>query len=161
MSIKNHRKINQSRRLPASGVHLEENGSAIVLVTACTRNRARWLASREVHDGLVDVWRRASHWLVGHYVILPDHVHFFASPGSIEPESTLEAWARYWKSQLTRQLGNRGSERRWLPGIWDTRLRKEDGYESAWQYVRANPVRHGLAAEADGWEYQGKIHDLA
>jgi len=153
-----------------------------------------------VHDLLCSVWREATAWLVGRYVIMPDHVHLFAAPGDIELgkacspvdvgsagaspshgvlgaggpsdvgsagaspsrgepiEVDLDGWVTYWKSQFTKAWGR--GPRLWQPRQWDTRLRVGESYESKWDYVRHNPVRHGLVARPEHWPYQGEIFPL-
>ena len=56
--------------------------SPVYFVTACTRQRRPILADDAVARILTDEWRAAEErhgWLVGRYVILPDHVHFFGA----------------------------------------------------------------------------------
>ena len=43
---------------------------------------------------------------------------------------------------------------------WDRQLRSGESYNEKWQYVRNNPVRKGLVAQADDWPYQGVITPL-
>src|SRR5207248_4124540 len=55
----------------------------IYFITTCIFKRRAILASREVAAILVDEWRNAHDrhgWAIGRYVIMPDHVHFFAEP---------------------------------------------------------------------------------
>ena len=43
---------------------------------------------------------------------------------------------------------------------WDRQLRSGESYAQKWQYVRNNPVRKGLVANADDWPYQGQLNVL-
>ena len=43
---------------------------------------------------------------------------------------------------------------------WDRQLRTGEIYTQKWEYVRNNPVRKGLVANADGWPYQGRMNIL-
>lgn len=145
-----------SRKRPAHGLITSAGQATIVFVTVCTRERERWLASRTIHNLLIEVWQEASAWLVGRYVVMPDHIHLFAAPGELQ--EPLENWIRFWKSQFTRRHGSK--EHRWQSGYWDTRLRRSESYDSKWEYVRNNPVRHGLVSEPDLWPFQGSLIDL-
>ena len=145
-----------SRRHPAHGVIPAYNKPTIVYVTVCTKGHRPWLASHDVHEQLKSVWMEANAWLVGRYVIMPDHIHLFAGLGP--RELPLENWVRYWKSRFTMLHNN--AARRWQADHWDTRLRGRDGYDSKWEYVRNNPVRHGLVATPDEWPFQGEIYPL-
>src|SRR6266576_2708973 len=48
----------------------------------------------------------------------------------------------------------------WQRDFWDTQLRRSENYDSKWQYVVDNPVRAGLAREADEWPFQGELSFL-
>ena len=132
------------------------NRPIIVLVTVCTKNRKPWLTTPEVHETLISVWRQATAWLVGRYVIMPDHIHLFASPR--DETVSLESWVRYWKSQFSKRHKN--PNHRWQVGYWDTTLRSNESYDEKWDYVRNNPVRHGLVSCPEDWLYQGEIFVL-
>jgi len=96
--------------------------------------------------------------MVGRYVVLPDHIHLFCSPGTY-PAKPLIPWVRYWKSVVTKST-EAGPDALWEKDHWDTQLRREDSYAAKWEYVRHNPVRHGLVSRADDWPYQGEMHSL-
>ncbi len=88
---------------------------------------------------------------------MPDHVHFFCAPGGLDAPS-LEVWMRHWNSIATRNLGEPGASV-WQRYHWDRQLRKGEGYDDKWEYVRSNPVRHGLVTDADAWPYQGELNE--
>lgn len=144
------------RKHPAHGILLVEGQPTIVFDTVCTKDRQSWLACDEVHGLLREVWQDASAWLMGRYVVMPDHVHFFAAMTDVD--IAYENWVTYWKSQFSKR--HKQASHRWLSDHWDTRLRNESVYEEKWEYVRANPVRHGLVATPEAWPYQGEIHEL-
>src|SRR5262245_27711976 len=131
-----------SRAHPAHGVLVIESQPTIVFLTVCTRDRAPWLAVSDVQEALIKVWREATAWLVGRYVLMPDHLHLFA--GMVSETIPLDNWVQYWKSQF-RKLHKR-AERRFQTDHWDTRVRNATRYEEQWNYVRENPVRLGLVA---------------
>ena len=134
------------------------NRSIIIFVTACTVERRPILAAPKAHAAIVRAWKQASTWLVGRYVILPDHVHLFCAPNAIDAPP-LERWMRYWKSLVTKTL-NTGSETVWQRHHWDRQLRLGESYDNKWEYVRSNPVRHGLVARPEEWPYQGELNEL-
>lgn len=146
------------RRTPIHGVSSTTNNPIIIFLTVCTKDRAKWLASEEVHQLLHTTWESADHWMVGRYILMPDHLHFFASP-KLEFCSTLEAWMKYWKAQFTRSHDH--SDWRWQRSHWDRRLRANSSYTEKWDYVRNNPVRAGLVKHPDDWQFQDEIHTLS
>jgi len=147
-----------TRRKPAQGVLVVPGQSTIVFVTVCTRNRKPWLANPAIHAGLVRIWQEeATAWLVGRYVIMPDHIHLFAAPGLDAPD--LERWTKFWKSRLTRQ--QKLPPHSWQDGgQWCTRMRNSKMYEEKWEYVRNNPVRHGLVRDPEASAYAGELFEL-
>jgi REP element-mobilizing transposase RayT len=120
--------------------------------------RRQILATPKAHAAIVKAWGQASSWLVGRYVILPDHVHLFCTSTTIDGPP-LERWMRYWKSLVTKTL-KAGSGTVWQRHHWDRQLRSGESYDSKWDYARSNPVRHGLIAEADAWLYPGELNEL-
>ena len=153
------------RRKPAQGVHIDFNQPTVVFVTACTKDRVPWLACAEAHRLLAEVWRRADAWLVGNYVLMPDHLHLFAAPrfeGSAGASPyryiTIERWITYWKSQFSKS--HQHADWAWQTSAFHHRLRRDESYSQKWLYVQENPVRAGLAKEIGDWPYQGTIHEL-
>jgi putative transposase len=145
------------RNKPAQGVLYISGQPTIVFVTVSTINRRPWLADSKHHETLIDIWRDdATAWLVGRYVLMPDHMHFFA--GLANEKFKFETWMRYWKRRFCQVSG--------LPpgslqsGEWDTRMRGPRVYAAKWEYVRNNPVRHGLVERAEDWPYAGEVHGL-
>jgi len=145
-----------SRKHPASGVLHLPHQPTIVFDTVCTRDRIPWLANDDVHELLREVWQEATGWLVGRYVIMPDHIHYFAA--ATESAIEFKNWVRYWKSQYTKR--HQVAEHRWLTDDWDTRMRGARQYEEKWEYIQANPVRHKLVSRPEDWPYRGEIHEL-
>ena len=160
-----------------------DNRAIILFVTVVTNLRQTVLDNKMVLDCIIDAWRKADNWLVGRFVIMPDHIHFFCAP-STYPPSSFHSWMAYWKSIATKEywrtLGgsrSRATEnemhadaRERVPparnpslfqrDCWDTQLRTGDSYAEKWEYVRNNPVRRGLVDKADAWPYQGEMNVL-
>jgi len=149
--------VRPERKRPAHGVSFEIGKPTIVFVTACTKGRVPWLATEECHALLRDVWQEAAVWHVGRYVVMPDHIHLFASPD--DGDVSFDDWMKFWKSKF--RTRHRCSGHRWQAGHWDRRLRSTESYNEKWEYVRHNPVRHGLVADPGEWPFQGDIHELA
>jgi putative transposase len=135
------------------------NTSVIVYLTVCTKRRKPILADDKAHALLLEAWRAAGAWLVGRYVIMPDHLHLFCAP--TEHDSLpITNWITFWKSYATRRWPNSGESPVWQRHFWDTQLRRSESYEQKWQYVVENPVRAGLVARSEDWPYQGEMNVL-
>jgi len=136
----------------------------LFFLTVCVRHRQPVLADRVAFRILVGAWRDALSihgWMVGRYVVLPDHVHFFATPAT-ECAKQLSGFVGAWKQWTSRQIHESGLEKfAWQPEFFDHLMRGDDSYAQKWEYVRCNPVRAELVERADDWAYQGEIHSLS
>jgi putative transposase len=93
----------RQRKYPAKGVFIFRDQATIVFLTVCSRNREKNLANLAVHDALFRVWNKADRWMIGAYVIMPDHIHLFCSP--LDETLAIEKWITFWKRGLRRELG--------------------------------------------------------
>ena len=131
----------------------------IIFVTVCTDRRKPILASAECLRLLADAWRQGGEWLVGRFVIMPDHVHLFCSPATQNPYP-LAKWVTYWKSLTSKSWPRNDDFPIWQKDFWDRRLRSDESYGDKWEYVRCNPLRHGLVTSPEQWPYQGELNVL-
>jgi len=134
------------------------NRSEIFFLTVCTRRKKALLARQDVHTLLIESWRKANSWLVGRYVLLPDHLHLFCAQQS--EIVSIQHWCAYWKRLCSKNWPRPGEYPIWQKNLWDTQVRSADWYEARWQYVLQNPVRHGLVTEPDLWPYKGELNVL-
>ncbi len=141
-----------NRRRPHHEVIGATGRPMVVFLTCCTKGRRPILANDVMHATIVEQWKRAAAWLVGRYVIMPDHVHLFVTPGELE--LPLENWVTYWKRMFAR-VHDTGQ---WQEGYWDYTLRVGQSYAQKWEYVRDNPVRHGLVHRYQDWPYAGELN---
>ena len=145
-----------SNKNPVHGVRYVDGQPTVIFDTICTKEKSNWLDNEKVEQQLVTVWTQADFWLVGRYVIMPNHIHLFA--WATEQSIDYEKWVRYWKSMFTRS--HRIPAHRWQPDHWDRRMSSESAYEEKWNYVKQNPVRAGLVADENEWPYQGEVFEL-
>jgi len=140
-------------------VHERSNTPVIVFLTVCSKGRKRIFANPEAHRTIQVAWSVASNWLVGRYMLMPDHLHLFCSPFAQGPEP-LRAWVAFWKSEAARHWPRRDDAPIWQRHFWDTQLRRGDSYDAKWDYVLNNPVRAGLVTKSEDWPYQGELNVL-
>ena len=146
------------RRTPAQGVLPTFDGATILWCTVCADQRGDWCAQESVIRLLRDLWTDpASAWLVGDFLLMPDHVHFFATPKD-GPWVDVERWTAFWKDRFSKRCGNPAW--RWQRGLFHHRLRSEREYQDKSVYMLNNPVRAGLVKHADDWPWRGRIHTI-
>ncbi len=149
-----------NRKRPARrAIDEQGNRANLVFVTICTKERKPILANPEVHSLLKECWSDSSQWMVGCYVIMPDHVHLFCAPCGKEFVNVRD-WIAYWKSLSARHWPRSDQHPIWQREAWDRQLRSSESYSLKWEYVRGNPVRHKLVADPDEWPYQGELNSL-
>ena len=139
----------------------------IYFVTACTFRRRPILARDAVAAILVDELRGARErhgWVIGSYVVMPDHMHFFCAPEY--DGKTLSDFMREWKSRTSRRVNalrprpTTAATTLWQREFFDHILRSDESYAQKWDYVRDNPVRVGLVTSAEDWPYAGTVEHL-
>src|SRR5258706_1638624 len=86
------------RQNPAPGVHINLGQSNIVLLTVTTEKRDPWLANETARRLLHQTWSEAKAWLVGDYLLMPDHLHCFCAPHDLR--FAIETWISYWKREF-------------------------------------------------------------
>jgi len=142
------------RRLPRLWVK-----QPIYFLTTCTHNRQPFLTQPGIAQVLIESWRASSAingWIVGRYVVMPDHAHFFATRA--QDRKSLSEFMRDWKRWTA------GAIKRALPilsPVWQSEFfdhvcRSAGSYEEKWDYVRENPVRAGLVKSAADWPHAGE-----
>ena len=107
------------------------------------------------------------------YVLMPDHVHLLVYPGDRaaaaqvprflqavkEPVARqaieyLKANAPQWLARLTVQEGQRVRHRFWQPGGgYDRNITSARTLRAMIEYIHATPVRRGLVARTEDWEW--------
>ena len=135
----------------------------IYFVTTGTHLRKPILASSQVAGILIDEWRnaRGRHgWAIGRYVIMPDHVHFFCAPElNAKPLSSFVGPWKEWASKAIKRVLDLPGHL-WQEQFFDQILRASESYSQKWDYVRNNPGRVGLVADANDWPWQSEIDEL-
>jgi putative transposase len=156
-----------------SRIRYNEPGQPRELTFSCYR-RYGFLERDRTREWLLEAFdeaRKKFAYQVWAWVIMPEHVHVLVYPGD-GPEqmsSFLQALKepvarkaiRYlkdhssdWLARLTVQEGPRVRHRFWQPGGgYDRNITSIETLRAMIDYIHANPVRRGLAAQAEDWEW--------
>lgn len=145
-----------TRRRPATGVFIFRGQPTIAFLTVCTRKRSRCLTDPAVHRHLLEAWSGSAAWMIGAYLLMPDHLHLFCMP--LDESVEIEKWLTFWKRRFRRCHQDRSCQ--FQPGCFHHRLRRPESYAQRWDYVRQNPVRAGLVQHPDDWAYGGVLNEL-
>lgn len=116
----------------------------VYFISTCTKDRRNILARPEVADILIDEWQKARErhgWVVGRYVIMPDHVHFFCAPEHVAKTLAefVGAWKRWSSKRIAKLPGSATPATTapiWQAEFFDHVLRSSESYGEKWNYVR-------------------------
>ncbi|MEM0965086.1 MAG: transposase [Verrucomicrobiota bacterium] len=152
---------NPRRKRPAHHPPITRfNCSILIFVTICTQSRRASLANPTALEAFRKTFAKTDRWIVGKFMLMPDHVHFFCSPAQ-DPPMPLKNWISHWKRIFTMNIRKTNSLFMWQRDFWDTQMRSGESYSAKWNYVRENPVRAGLVSEPNDWLYQGELSQLS
>jgi putative transposase len=105
-----------------------------------------------LHRALLTIARDHA-WRLEAWAAFPNHYHFVAAAGG--DSATLRDFVRELHSRTARALNrvDRTPSRKVWHNYWETHLSHERSYLARLNYVHQNPVRHGLVAAANQYEY--------
>jgi REP element-mobilizing transposase RayT len=122
---------------------------AVFFITVCAEDRASRpllhddLASRLIKS--VAFLHDRGDWFARLFLVMPDHVHGLISfPPGTAMSTRVTAWKGYTAKTFRVQWQNR---------FFDHRLRSEVSADEKAAYIRANPVRAGLASTPEQWPH--------
>lgn len=148
------------RRTPAKGIVLSAEMPLILFCTVgAAQASATWVAQSSVMSALHDQRsRECNAWLVGEYVLMPEHLHFLCCPRRVADGISVERWTGWWKDQFSKHI--RQPLWRWQAGLFHTRIRSDHHLLEKRGYIQENPVKAGLATQPEQWPWRGRVHDL-
>jgi putative transposase len=154
-------------------VRYDEPGQPRELTFSCYRHYA-FLARDRTRQWLCEALAEARArfgFQLWAYVIMPEHVHLLVYPGAApermsdflravkEPVARkaiahMETNAPTWLERVTVREGPRIRRRFWQPGGgYDRNITSMAALRAIIDYIHANPVRRGLVARAEDWEW--------
>ena len=126
-------------------------------VTFCCYHRRPLLladASKRIFEAALErVWRSFQLRVYG-YVVMPEHVHLLVSePG----RQTLADALKSLKQGVSRRLLGDGRHF-WQKRYYDFNIRNHPQFLEKLHYIHGTPVKRGLVARAEDWEWSSFRH---
>ncbi len=141
------------------GLKRYQESRQLHFVTFSCYHRAPLLGSANARNAFLTALERTRSWydfyIVG-YVVMPEHVHLLVS----EPErGTLSLSLQMMKQVVSRKLliGPR-REPFWQPRYYDFNVWSEAKRLEKLRYMHRNPVKRGLAASPEAWDWSSFRH---
>ena len=133
----------------------------VFFVTIVTWNRQPVLATQDMRTAFLAYAHNAhlAGGTVTHYVIMPDHLHFFIGFG--RNGAPLERFVNGLKRVMGKVLSRHGhAAPNWQPSFFDHLLRHDESYAQKAEYIWNNPVRKGLVSRSADWPFLGIVNDI-
>ncbi len=111
--------------------------------------------AKRTFEVVLEQVRRQYNFFVTGYVVMPEHVHLLVS----EPEDKKLASALQVLKQLVAQRLGGGSQF-WQPRYYDFNVWSEHKCKEKLRYLHRNPVKRGLVASPEDWEWSSFRHWL-
>jgi len=141
----------RSNRLPS----YDYSKDRPVHVTVCTDNKENIFDSEINAKIVIDELLKAAKdvgFRMLCYCLMPNHLHVIVSPG--ESTVTLSKFLNIFKGRTTAALrGRKDLKKIWQRSAFDHVIRTEENLKGAIEYTRNNPVRRGIAKNAEDYPY--------
>ncbi len=123
---------------------------------SCYRRQPLLSSSRakRTFEVVLEQVRRQYNFFITGYVVMPEHVHLLMS----EPEDKKLASALQVLKQLVAQ--RLGGHQFWQPRYYDFNVWSELKCKEKLRYLHRNPVKRGLVAAPEDWEWSSFRHWL-
>ena len=135
---------------PKIPVWLRWDQSVIYFVTICVEYRKPVLANETAFDAFKHAAGRLQEWTVLAAVLMPDHLHFVATPNH-DREAKVGNVSAAIKRWMRQELH---ASWQWQRGSFDRLLRRDESLWDKWLYIEENPVRAGLVKRWEDWPYR-------
>ena len=134
-----------------------ESGDLHYVTCSCYRRKPKLgtPANRRLFEESLEWARQKYRFFVTGYVVMPEHVHLLVS----EPEQALLPRAlQSVKQSVSRRLALRSEEPFWEPRSYDFNVWSESKLIEKLRYIHRNPVKRGLVAKPEDWEWSSFRH---
>jgi REP element-mobilizing transposase RayT len=138
----------QRKRLPHEIPPWVGQGARHFITINALRRASAPFGSDEIASALLRnllAYEDLDRWHLWLAVVMPDHLHFIAT---FALEHGLAASIAAWKGYQAKTL-----KLEFQSGFFEHRLRDEAEFTEKATYIRENPVRKGLVADATAWPY--------
>ena len=142
--------------MPTRLKRLHSSGQSHFITFSCwhRRHNLRDQAARRIFEAALERVRRSFDLRIYAYVVKPDHVHLLLS----EPHcGTLADAIKSLKQRVSRRLIGEAPHF-WQKRYYDFNVRTHDQFVEKLRYIHRNPVKKGLCARPEDWEWSSFRH---
>ena len=135
-------------------IRYQQTGQFHFLTFSCFHRRNYFVAAgtRDLFEGALERARQRYLFVVGGYVVMPEHVHLLVN----EPKRALLSRAI---QALKLSVSMRSRERPyWQAHYYDFNVPTHSKFVEKLRYIHRNPVRRGLVAKPEDWKWTSFRH---
>ncbi|MGB6194243.1 MAG: transposase [Terracidiphilus sp.] len=140
--------------MPGKRIRYQQTGDFHFLTFSCHRRQAYFsqIAAMELFEDALERVRRRYLFVVGGYVVMPEHVHLLVN----EPARALLSTA---VQALKLSVSVRSRERPfWQAHYYDFNVSTHEKFVEKLRYIHRNPVVRGLVAKPEDWSWSSFRH---
>lgn len=94
------------------------------------------------------------------WVVMPNHVHVLIEQvEGFRLGDVVHSWKSFSAKEINRRRGSKGSV--WAPDYFDRYIRDDAHFAGAKRYIEENPVKAGLVASPEDWEFSSAAGEEA
>ena len=142
-----------SAEKPASQSELYTHANRVYFITVRTYRDQSPFVRTDLNQRVLDVLREEQerqNCAVFTYCLMPDHLHFLASPR--EDGISILTFTDQYKGKATNQSWTLGWQGKlWQPRCYDHIVRSDESLIAIAEYILNNPVRQRLVEHAEDW----------
>jgi putative transposase len=139
--------------------HFQESRQVHYLTFSCYHRRPKFgsVESRCIFESALERVREKYDLCVYGYVVMPEHVHLLVNEPRI---GTLAQVLQSLKQGVARRLALRAADPFWQARYYDFNVWSERKFVEKLRYIHRNPVKRGLVARAEDWNWSSFRHYL-
>jgi len=141
---------------------LYTDNSRVYFITVRTYRDQSPFVRADLNQCVLDVLREEQvrqNCAVSTYCLMPDHLHFLASPR--EDGISILTFTDQYKGKATNQSWTTGWQGKlWQPRYYDHIIRSDESLIAIAEYILDNPVRQRLVEHAEDWPWSGHMNPL-
>jgi putative transposase len=135
-------------------IRYQQTGEFHFLTFSCFRRRPYLSpdAAKDLFEDALERVRRRYLFVVGGYVVMPEHVHLLVN----EPQRGLLSRAvQAFKLSVSMRSRQRPF---WQAHYYDFNISTHEKFVEKLRYIHRNPVRRGLVAKPEDWKWSSFLH---
>jgi len=142
--------------MPRRLIRFQHSGQSHFITFCCYHRRPSLTTevARKTFERALERVRHTSQLYIYGYVVMPEHVHILLS----EPrQGTLAEAVKSLKQGVARRLIGE-AEHFWQKRYYDFNVRNHSQFFEKLDYIHRNPVKRGLCAQPEDWEWSSFRH---